>query len=75
MLNYDCRQFVNFLTEIHETDFLVRFLFDESFFELICAASSAACLASFSAKEKTRFICDMMIDCELINIYGLNRAQ
>lgn len=51
---HDCRQFVNLLTDIHETDFLERFLLAVSFFDellaFICAATSAACLANSSIK-------------------------
>lgn len=48
---HDGRQLVNLLTGMHETDFLDRlrldgsFLFDE-LFDLIWAATSAACFAS-----------------------------
>lgn len=50
---HDGRQVVNCLTDIHDKDFLDRFLLDGSFLVLLdfmCAANSAACFANFSVK-------------------------
>lgn len=50
---HDGRQVVSCLTDIHDRDFLDRFLLDGSFLVLLdfmCAANSAACFANFSAK-------------------------